>query len=151
MQRYDSVTVAQLLRAEAYKVNLNLNITQVQKLLYILYGYYLSKDIVIIDEQPKAWPYGPVFPRTRNKVDFNSVIFPDDPSLSEVIKNSDLVTNVDKIIEKFGRVSASKLSDWSHKKDSPWSKTVEQNGSNWNTVIDDEDIKEYFSTINIID
>jgi uncharacterized phage-associated protein len=66
---YDSVSVEELLKALGHESRLHLNVTQVQKILFILYGYYLAKyNHRILTEQPKAWPLGPVFPRVRKKL-----------------------------------------------------------------------------------
>lgn len=65
---YDSVLVANYLLALANEKGVILNTTKVQKLLYMAYGLLLAeKNRIITDEQPKAWPYGPVFPKTRKK------------------------------------------------------------------------------------
>lgn len=50
-----------------------LNKTQAQKLLYCCYGAILAQfDERLTDEHPKAWPYGPVFPRTVNDINKNA-------------------------------------------------------------------------------
>ena len=81
-KQYDSVIGAKLLLALAYEKGIVLNTTKVQKMLYILYSYYMAKhDIQIFSETPKAWPYGPVFPRTRKKVEFGIVYKRDNSDL----------------------------------------------------------------------
>lgn len=43
--------------------------TKIQKLLYILYGYYWSyRQLRLLDEQPKLWPYGSVFPKVYKHI-----------------------------------------------------------------------------------
>ena len=64
MKNLTSVDVANLLRNYALKEHfVNLNKTQVNKLLFMCYGFYLaSTGKKLFLETPKAWPYGPVFP-----------------------------------------------------------------------------------------
>ena len=48
-----------------------LNKTQVNKMLFICYGLYLSmtNKKLFSDDTPKAWPFGPVFPRVYKRFD----------------------------------------------------------------------------------
>lgn len=98
----DSVDVAKALMAEAGSQGLRLNMTQLQKLLYIVYGTCLVMlgRPPFSTEQPQAWPFGPVFPTTRRK-------------LSDEVKNgsvkacpetvpAELRRIVDKVVESFG-------------------------------------------------
>ncbi len=146
---YDSVIVAKYLLALAYSKNKVLNVTKVQKLLYMAYGFFLSdKDRVLMSESPKAWPYGPVFPRTRKKVNYSDIIPLNSEELVEIKKDVDIVNFFNILIDKYSKYTASQLSEWSHAKDGPWDLTTKQKGFNWNTPIDNKLIKDYFSTIN---
>lgn len=62
-----SLDYADLLNWIAYnKYGALLNKTQINKLLFICYGMYLAATggkVLFEDDTPKAWPYGPVFPR----------------------------------------------------------------------------------------
>ena len=50
--------------------------TKIQKLLYILYGFYWSRrQLRLLDEQPKLWPYGPVFPKVYKHIRKNGFEF----------------------------------------------------------------------------
>ena len=67
--KYNSVEVAKFIVATANNKHLSINMTKVQKLLYIAYGIFLAvKGYRLTNEHPQAWPYGPVFPTTRNKL-----------------------------------------------------------------------------------
>jgi uncharacterized phage-associated protein len=140
-----------------YKYKHEVNNTKVQKLMYLFLGFALVNDVdlgdeekeedgfevVIIDELPKAWPYGPVFPKVHKK--YNEVIkVPEDYELAT--KDEKARKILEKTVEKWGWISAGKLSAWSHEKDSPWDVVVRQQGSNWNTPIRLEFIREYFET-----
>jgi uncharacterized phage-associated protein len=141
LRQYDSVPVAELLIALGHESRLHLNVTQVQKILFILYGYYLAKyNHRLLTEQPKAWPFGPVFPRARKKVNYTQV-----KQISEIPEVSDdalLIGIAKKIVESAGKLSAQKLSTWSHLDDSPWHRTTQLKGFNWNNDIPDSFIKE---------
>ena len=87
---YNSVTMASYIIAYANEHRYMMNMTKLQKLLYITYGVYMAvKGERLINEHPQAWPYGPVFPTTRNKLlkkDF-SVFKLTDAHLKEVADN----------------------------------------------------------------
>jgi uncharacterized phage-associated protein len=121
------------------------NNTKIQKLLYLFIGFALMNDIEEIkniDELPKAWEYGPVFPKVYKNYSTAISNIPNDytPSISKPeIKNI-----LEKTVKLWGRVSAGKLSDWSHKEGSPW-EVVLKNDHKWNQVIPLEMIYNYFS------
>lgn len=147
------------------KHNISFNNTKIQKLLYLFVGFALINDIEpresvqneegeeeisIIDELPKAWPYGPVFPKVHKQ--YNEIRkIPENYSISI----QDLATKeiLEKTIQKWGVLSASRLSEWSHEEGSPWDVVVKQQGSGWNTIIPLGLIREYFENeiINVID
>jgi uncharacterized phage-associated protein len=128
--------------------NIEYGNTKIQKLLYLFIGFALMNDIEeirYIDELPKAWQYGPVFPKIYKQ--YNELI--------NIEKNYTLSISslqnpkVDKIIEKtvqlWGSLPAGVLSDWSHKTNSPWDIVVNKNQSKWNAVIPLEMIYNYFA------
>lgn len=149
-KKYDSVVGAKLLLALAYEKGIILNTTKVQKMLYILYSYFLAKhNRQIFEETPKAWPYGPVFPRTRKKVDFTKVYKRTDSDIEDILKEDMMVEKFNSVIDKYSKFSASHLSNWSHMENGPWDKTVKGSGFKWGEHIPDQYIKEYFINIDI--
>lgn len=151
IREYNSVLGAKLLLAVAHKNNLNLNITKVQKLLYIIYSYFLAKnEIRIFNETPKAWPYGPVFPRTRNKVDYDVLYSLENSELAEIKEDAELLGITEKVVNKYAQFTAGQLSDWSHMEGSPWDLTTKLPGFKWGDYIPDEYIIGYFSKINVL-
>ncbi|MCD6010460.1 MAG: hypothetical protein K0Q79_322 [Flavipsychrobacter sp.] len=148
MRKYDSVEVGKYLMALANERGIVLNVTKVQKLLFIVYGYFLAKhNRVIIDEQPKAWPFGPVFPRAKKQIDYSKIIKLDYEYLNVVKQDAELTEFLIQLLSDFGNLSALTLTEWSHKEGSPWHRTTQQQGFKWNTPIPDEYIKEYFTPI----
>lgn len=148
MRKYDSVEVARYMMALANAKGMVLNVTKVQKLLFIAYGYFLAKhNRVLIDEPPKAWPFGPVFPRTRKYVDYAKITPMDYEYLDSIKKDQELTEFINQLLEDMGNVSASRLTGWSHEVGTPWFKTTKQKGFKWSDPIPDEYIKEYFTSL----
>ena len=150
LRTYDSVTAAKYLMALAFKKGIVLNVTKVQKMLFIAYGYFLSKyDHPLLKEAPRAWPYGPVFPKTRKEIDFGKIITTDDPDLQEIAQDEAVTQTFERIIDKYSRYTASQLSDWSHMTGSPWHRTTRLQNFDWNHPIPNQFIKDYFSEVHV--
>lgn len=152
--KYRSTDVAMYLVTLANEERIAINITKVQKLLYIIYGTYLRVyGKRLLNEHPQAWPYGPVFPTTRNAL----LKFEDLSELSEKaisqeeahkMKTDDQLHKVVKfVLEVFGTWNAGQLSEWSHSPDSPWDKTRKRKSFKWGDEISDALILEYFESI----
>lgn len=147
---YKSTTVAKYIVAMANEKKIRMNVTKLQKLLYITYGTYMVyMEKILTDEKPEAWPYGPVFPSTRLyflNEEFSTVSL-DDSELKSIKNDSKLNTIVHAVLDHFGKWSATNLTEWSHKSGSPWDYTKSQFGFHWGVEINDYIIKDYFATI----
>jgi uncharacterized phage-associated protein len=151
MKTHDSILLARYLVSFAYNKKLPLNVTKLQKLLYIIYGFYLAEHgHLILNESPKIWPFGPVFPRVHQEVDSTQVFELNDPQFESINTDQKLKAVLEAVVDKYAKFSATQLSNWSHMEGSPWDKTVKASGSKWNTVIPDEYISTYFSGISTI-
>lgn len=148
--KYHSVDVAWAIIAYANSNKYYINMTKLQKLLYITYGTYLAvKNERLTDEHPQAWPYGPVFPTTRNKllsIEFDS-ISSTDSCLEKINEDSEIQSLLKIVFRAFGSSNAASLSEWSHEVGSPWDRTVKQVGFKWGNRIPDDYIREYFNGI----
>jgi uncharacterized phage-associated protein len=147
---YKSIILAKYIAAYLNNKNIDMNMTKIQKLTYIAYGTYLAiKDERLTDEHPQAWPFGPVFPRSRTKLQKINLysISLSAGELSVISSDEILVSIMESIFNTFGHWTASKLSGWSHKEGSPWEKTVSKTGFKWGDRINDDDIKAYFKKI----
>lgn len=146
--RYNSVVVALFIVAWANLHKFSINLTKTQKLLYIAYGANLVIDKNrLCGEHPQAWPYGPVFPTTRNKLlktDIPNVTM-NHPMLSEVKNDKYLESIVDFVFKGFGAKTAGQLTAWSHRPNSAWDETTQMPNFKWGNVIPDSYIYEYFS------
>jgi uncharacterized phage-associated protein len=150
MKCYQSTILAKYIAAYLNDKYADVNMTKIQKLTYIAYGIYLAvTGERLIDEHPQAWPYGPVFPTTRNsllKTDLNSIRL-DDFDIQEIAEDKGVNSLVGLVYSTFGKWTAVSLSEWSHKEGSPWEKTVSTSGFKWGNMIKDEYIKSYFEKI----
>lgn len=150
---YNSVSMAKYIIAYANENRYAMNMTKLQKLLYITYGTYMAvKNERLINEHPQAWPFGPVFPTTRNKLlkkDFDEIKM-SDSDLVEISKDKDMPSLMKLVFSTFGSFTASTLTEWSHKPDSPWEKTTKKPLFVWGDVISDELIMSYFKNIIIM-
>jgi uncharacterized phage-associated protein len=152
-----SIDYARLIQYTAQKLHMVLlNKTQINKILFYVYGVYLAENRVPLfgDDTPKAWTYGPVFPRPNKSVDINEVIksFPAD-KVKAYKANKKALDLVVKVVNRMYDKSAMSLTQWSHVENSPWYNTVYKKDRDgniteqmpWNTRIEDSLIEDYFS------
>ena len=130
------------------KHHVTLNKTQVQKILFICYGWYLvAKDAPLFsDDPPKAWPFGPVFPRSYKRYD---KFIDSDLTMEEkaaFMQDKDTLRQISIFTGRYCHMTARDLTAWSHQPDTPWSKTVFKGDGkiHWSEPIDIDDIKQYF-------
>ena len=154
-----SIDYARLIQFIATKMyHTLLNKTQVNKILFYIYGVYLSnhEKPLFEDDTPKVWTYGPVFPRPNKKVvSFEKIVrehFTQD-QVNAFQNNKVFLSRIVTIVGNMCDKSALELSQWSHEEGSPWyNKLNEKNNDGkitgqkpWNTTIPLGIIKEYFS------
>ena len=132
------------------KPPIEMNETKLHKLMYICDGILLSSNVNIINENVRAWNYGPVYPKVHNWVTKYKPFETDDkitPSQDvigylESVQVGEIVLSV---LKRMGKYTAGELSDWSHRPGSPWEKALERNNGIMNGVINKKDMREYFS------
>lgn len=152
--RYNSVVVAFFIVAWANQQKVSINLTKTQKLLYIAYGanLILSNDR-LCNEHPQAWPYGPVFPTTRNKLlkaDLNQITMKHS-ELEKVKDDTYLTSLMQFVFTEFGNKTAGQLTAWSHSPNSPWDETTHLSSFKWGMEIPDAYIYNYFSNLIKVD
>jgi uncharacterized phage-associated protein len=119
---YDSILIAKYIAKRCNELGLSYNVTKVQKLMYLSYAKaFKDHNIQLIKEVPIALQYGPVFSSTLK------IMQPDPESWDkkEEKENIHLDPITSRIIDsalqsKYGKMSATKLVEWSHEKNSPW-------------------------------
>lgn len=149
MEELTSLDYARLIQFAAQKNHkVLLNRTQINKILFYVYGLYIAKEEqpLFKNEVPKAWPYGPVFPYVNENIDTDEIIKKFSPDKVKAYReNKTAMDIVVDSVKKLHKINAYKLTEWSHKKGSPWYDTLFGDKKNkWNTPIDDELIKKYF-------
>lgn len=147
--KYKSVDIAKYIIAKANEKQYGINVTKVQKLLYIIYGVYLRVyEERLVDEHPQAWPYGPVFPNTRTMIidTMNAEVleYPME-QIDDSIKNDvELNKVLEFVFNQFGTWNAGQLTEWTHRKNTPWSRITSEDGFWWGDIIPDTYIYEFF-------
>jgi uncharacterized phage-associated protein len=145
-----SVDFAKFLLTCAKDKQLELDETQLHKLLYICNGCMLALGVDIISDAPCAWNYGPVYSEVRDWLQHNKVVLTSPPSCSEEArKELDKIgarNIVDKALDTYGNLSAEQLSMWSHAPDAPWDKAIARHGG-LGCLISKKDMKNYFKIL----
>lgn len=148
--KYNSVEVAKYIVAYGNDKGYSMNMTKTQKLLYIAYGIFLAINRErLCDEHPKAWPFGPVFPTTREKLLKIPMytLKTTNEEFTKIRQDKDIQDLLELVFETFGNWTAQELSVWSHSEGSPWDLTVTENNRKWNEEISDNYIYSYFTSI----
>jgi uncharacterized phage-associated protein len=121
--------------------------TKIIKLTYIAYGTCLAMhDHRLVDEHPRAWPSGPVFPKLRKRLlrlDHNDVRMTD-RRLKSIRKDKDVESLVKSIYKFFGKYSDHMLCEWTKMCGSPWDIVVLEWEPEWGKKINDGVIRKYF-------
>lgn len=132
-----------------------------QKLVYMAHGWKLALvGEPLADDAIEAWDYGPVFPELYEHTKYNGrspvarLIAPSDgnpfsffegdaaqgpyeANISELDKRI-----LDHVWRKYGRLSAFKLSDLTHRPGTPWFKAFHERGKR--SAIDDREIRAHY-------
>ena len=139
---------------------------KMQKLVYISHGWHLALSNgqpLVNDEHAEAWEYGPVFPSLYHEIkeygkdpikeyatelvwkkdsfDFSLFV----PNVRE--DDVDIHNFLNKIWEVYGNFTALQLSDMTHKLNTPWQKTWQENKGMKNTHIPNELIHTYYGEL----
>lgn len=145
---YNPTTVANYF-IDKYSKTGNLTPMKVIKLTYIAYGWYLALTngkSRLLDENPIAWDFGPVFPSL-----YSSIKQYKKEKITEKIPNavkdekisSEDEKFLDKIWDVYGRFDGIYLSALTHNEGTPWRKVYQKNT---NAVISDHDILDHYKT-----
>lgn len=153
-----SLEFARLIQFAAQKFyKMLLNKTQINKILFYSYGVYLAEtkgNRLFTDDTPKAWPFGPVFPRVYKKINTDEPVNSFPAELVDAFqKNQKALSIIENAVIQMHDMSAYDLTKWSHEEGSPWYLTiynVDKEGNiisqnPWNSRIEDSVIRDYFS------
>ncbi len=132
-----------------YGFNENIHITpmKLQKLVYILYKEYLKEtDYKLFSETFEAWKYGPVLPNLYSEFKnfkakpITKYALNSDSSVSKVKMEpgTQFYIIFNSVWTKYKHFSGGELSDFTHKTDGAWDKSIKNN----TYILADSDIKE---------
>lgn len=135
---YDPRAVANLMLDEADRVGLTITNLALQKLLYFAHGIFLNETKApLVSGYFEAWQYGPVHPAAykafraggSEPISFRAqgqdvltgaarpIAEPDDPTVRRLLQQ---------VLNSYGKLSAGRLVDISHAKNSPWDFIVDK-------------------------
>lgn len=137
-----SIEIVSYIYKRCKRKKIIVNNTKIQKLLYCCYGAFLSQGKPLFDEHPRAWKYGPVFPKVFKFI-YNK-------GLSELsVINVDLIPKEIKellnvIVDYFGKYSSMQLVKWSTDVGSPWYSIIVLQKKGYGSFFSQNEIKDYF-------
>lgn len=122
---------------------------QVQKLVYVAYGWYLAFfrtplfDTHTEATQIQAWRYGPVIPDVYQLLKRYGSSAIKEPVLQADLSliQDDLKTFLNAIYEKYGSLTGFQLSELTHRQNTPWSEAYQAGENN---AIHDELIQKHY-------
>ena len=158
---YRVLDVSRFIINYCYDKDYNLSNLKLQKILYFIQAYYVSKTDnkePCFSERIEAWDFGPVVPLVyREYKQFGSTNIPkiscyvefdeDDIWESKVVQyNDEIINKFDKdiisiLVDEFSKYSTTKLVSITHRQ-TPWMEAYEQGRNNEITV---EAIRRYFN------
>jgi len=141
----DSIDFAIYLNNKARELNKHVNVTKIQKWLYICYGlYFVVYNTQLLGERPRAWEYGPAFPRVHKKQKKNNDsldgLLISDISEKKLEKYDDVILST---LKNFGDWTANELVAWTHEKGRAWDKMYNINDARY-APMDNNDIIQDF-------
>lgn len=161
---HDPRAIANFFLALAESEGRSITPLQLTKLVYLAHGWYLGvTGVPLLNENPEAWPYGPVLPSiyhefkafgnrpiTRhateldwNTFDWKEITLPTDSSLDSLRHFLRAVWGL------YGKKSGLELSSLTHKPGTPWYKTWSELGGKDRKGVDipDELIRQHYQEL----
>jgi uncharacterized phage-associated protein len=144
---YPATTIANYFIKKASDDEEEITLMKLAKLVYIAHGWYLALfDKPLVSEPVQAWKFGPVIESIYQE--FKK--FGNEPidmmAIAQDIPDSD--DNTRKLLNRVWEVNkkntAYQLSNWTHKKGSPWDEIWTKTGGARNQTIPNDLIKHYF-------
>ena len=141
---YDSLTFAKAMVHMAHLEGRELNMSQIQVILYIAYGVWLAQnDERLFQEHPQAWQYGPVFPRVYSKMKKGSDDF-QEQYLNLMNDSPERFAFLERCFRRYAWTRASDLVAPHVSNGTPWSMTRKRNPDSPTARIEDDLIREWF-------
>jgi uncharacterized phage-associated protein len=117
------------------------------KLVYIAHGWYLGlAGKPLLREPVEAWQYGPVIESLYHAFKrYGNTPIPPSADTGAVISDNehrDITRLLDKVWEKYSRLTAAQLSTITHQPNTPWTQVYNPNGIN--VIIPDDIIRKHY-------
>ena len=149
---YEAETIANAFLRIARKEGVGVSNMKIQKLLYFAQGHAMSiLGEELISDNCEAWDYGPVFPsvyrwfKPYGSGDIKKEIVSGlDAERFEPKLDAKADALLRAIWEKYGKLSALRLSEMSHVSKGPWATTRRENDGHFDAVIEKSLIRDYF-------
>ncbi|MDO4434855.1 MAG: DUF4065 domain-containing protein [Cardiobacteriaceae bacterium] len=145
---YRAVDVADALVRLSLSEQKPLTNLKIQKLTYIVYGYWLGfTNFQLFQDTVEAWQYGPVIPELYKQLARHGANFIQEPILKKntIPKDSDAYQLICAVYNKYKNLEAWQLVYLTHQPNTPWSQT-EQALPNRKAVISPDVIRDYYKT-----
>lgn len=153
--RYKPIVVANSF-IERFGTDNNISHMKLQKLVFFANGWQLAVTRKpLVDERSQVWRYGPIFRslysrltgRGNNPIKLPVTIGPFDTVAESIPNNNSDVSNlINWIWDKYGSISAERLSGMTHEPGTPWYTIAKKHNFSVpaHMEIDDDLVEEYF-------
>ena len=144
-QELDSYALAMALRYLGIRVGHNLNMSQIQIMLYMSYGSWLAKSGErLTAEHPQVWQFGPVFPRAYNRCRKDNGTGQNEYEMLQQ-SNPEVVTMMERMFRTYAWTPAKSLTAVHVADGTPWAEAHKGSPDKWGAQIADEDIRAWFA------
>ena len=148
---HDAVAIAYRMLQVANEKNLQLSNLQLQKLVYIAYGYLLGwKEKQLFQDDICAWKYGPVIDSVyRQFKRFGAEKITVNSQALSIALEEDAEQTISGVLDLYGSKDAVYLVNLTHSKDTPWDIVWNQQGGNrqFFSEIPDSLIKRHYQAV----
>jgi uncharacterized phage-associated protein len=147
MNPQSSFAIANYFILKAAETNIPLTPMKLIKLVYIAHGWYLAlAGKPLLREPIEAWKYGPVIESLYHAFKrYGNTALPLSAATDAVItdnEHNDITRLLDKVWEKYSKLTAAQLSTITHQPETPWSQVYNPNGLN--IIIPDDIIRKHY-------
>jgi uncharacterized phage-associated protein len=141
----DSIEFARYIIARANQTQtdpIQIDEAKLHKLVYICDGYLCAAGIKLMRESPRAWNFGPIYPRLHKH--YRQVAKPCKETTIKELNKANVMSVVDKVLTTYGNQSNQALALWSIRPGSPWQNALERAWGSMNSPINKNDMQAYF-------
>ena len=142
----DSVELAKTLCWIASQNHRNMNMSQLQVILYVIYGVWLAQRRErLTSEHPQVWQFGPVFPRVYNKLRREQQADAESSYRTLLADRPALVGYMETCFRRYCSTPASVLTAPHVAEGTPWDAVRRRSHDKWGQQMDDAEIATWFS------